>query len=329
MIARVFLMAFVVLAAVGVPLGQARAASYVVQPGDTLSGIAARANVSVASLAAANGLDNVDYVRAGVTLVIPGTTVDTAAGNGSYLVQPGDTLIGISARFGVSIATIRALNPSLGAYLLAGQRLEVCQGCSSGSGSSAPSNGTSANEYVVQPGDTLTSIASHYGISVSSVLTANSLADANLILVGTRIAIPAESASTVSGAGDAQGLIESYSQIYGVDPALALGISYQESGFNQSEISATGAVGVMQVEPYTGVVVTRLLGRQLNLYDLSDNIQAGVYWLSYLLRYYGGNVSTAVAAYYQGAHSIAVHGLYNDTIQYVSDVLALQARFGG
>jgi soluble lytic murein transglycosylase-like protein len=106
-------------------------------------------------------------------------------------------------------------------------------------------------------------------------------------------------------------------------------VGWQESGFNQTLTSRTGAIGVMQVEPYTGIHISALLGRPFNLYNVDDNVHAGVFWLSHLLAYYGGNERLAIAAYYQGTRSIAEHGFFQDTIQYVADVLSLESSFGG
>lgn len=53
------------------PAGDAE--TYVVQAGDTLSGIATRLGVTVAELMDANGLDNADYVFSGQRLIVPGT----------------------------------------------------------------------------------------------------------------------------------------------------------------------------------------------------------------------------------------------------------------
>jgi len=77
------------------------AARYVVQPGDTLSGIAARFAVRGGwpALYAANrpliGPDP-DVIRPGTVLVLPGQRAPAR-----YRVQPGDTLSGIAARFAV------------------------------------------------------------------------------------------------------------------------------------------------------------------------------------------------------------------------------------
>ncbi len=44
--------------------------------------------------------------------------------------------------------------------------------------------------YVVQPGDTLWSIASRFGVSMNDILRANGLASANYIYVGQTLYIP-------------------------------------------------------------------------------------------------------------------------------------------
>ena len=79
------------------------AARYVVRPGDTLSGIAARLAVRGGwpALYAANrpviGPDP-DVIRAGTVLVLPGRA---AAATSRYTVVAGDTLAGIAAGLGV------------------------------------------------------------------------------------------------------------------------------------------------------------------------------------------------------------------------------------
>jgi LysM repeat protein len=47
-------------------------ATYVVQPGDTLAGIALQYNLAVEDLARANDIDDLDHIEVGQVLVIPG-----------------------------------------------------------------------------------------------------------------------------------------------------------------------------------------------------------------------------------------------------------------
>lgn len=307
-----------------------QAAGYFVRSGDSLSLIAARYHVSVAALARANGITNPNLVQAGRYLAIPGGGSATG-GRMTYRVRWGDTLLGIAARYHVSIAALRSMNPRLGAYLLAGQRLTVCGACAGGA-SSAHAGGGGGGAYRVRPGDTLSAIAGRYGVSVSSLMSANGLANPNLVRIGARLTIPGGSAALPSSGyapWSVRSLIVSYASWYGLEAALPLAVGFEESGFNQAAISRTGAIGVMQVEPYTGARISQLQGRLLNLYNVNDNIRAGVYWLSVLVQYYGGNERLAVAAYYEGSRALARHGMYRDTVQYVANVMALKYRFGG
>ena len=76
--------------------------TYVVRPGDTLSGIAAAHGVSLEALQAANPqVLHHDLIRAGQTLHLPETQAHPAAApaQGSYTVKAGDTLSAIGARF--------------------------------------------------------------------------------------------------------------------------------------------------------------------------------------------------------------------------------------
>lgn len=80
--------------------------TYVIQPGDTLSGIAARYGTTVAELTRLNGISNPDKIYAGTTIKVP----ETGTGARYYTVRSGDTLSGIAARFGTSVSAIAALN---------------------------------------------------------------------------------------------------------------------------------------------------------------------------------------------------------------------------
>ncbi len=91
----------------------------------------------------------------------------------------------------------------------------------------------------------------------------------------------------------------------GVSPSLAEAIGYQESGFNNSLVSATGAIGVMQIEPGTWSYIERnLAGSSLSPSSALDNVKGGVLLLHSLLDQTGGDPNLAVAGYYQGLRSV-------------------------
>jgi soluble lytic murein transglycosylase-like protein len=122
-------------------------------------------------------------------------------------------------------------------------------------------------------------------------------------------------------------MIRSTASRWGLDPRLALAISYQESGFNMHVVSGVDAVGAMQIMPYTGTYLSNdVLHRHLDLGNAQDNITAGVALLSLLVHEAHGE-RQAVAGYYQGLQSVRDHGMFADTKQYVRDVMALRQRF--
>ena len=84
-----------------------------------------------------------------------------------------------------------------------------------------------AEQYVVQAGDTLGSIAQRYGISLDTLMQANSTADPNLLSVGMTLTIPAPNPAD---AGTAFKVIPDSELVYG--PA---GILFDVKSFIQSQ----------------------------------------------------------------------------------------------
>jgi hypothetical protein len=111
---------------------------------------------------------------------------------------------------------------------------------------------------------------------------------------------------------------------HGVDPHLALAISWQESGWQQRRRSSTGAIGAMQVMPGTGRWMSLYVGRRLNIYSLRDNVLAGVVLITVLRHQVSRR--RAIAAYYQGLGAVQEHGLYPSTRRYTRSVLSLYHR---
>jgi soluble lytic murein transglycosylase-like protein len=122
-------------------------------------------------------------------------------------------------------------------------------------------------------------------------------------------------------------MIKAAARRYGVDPALALAIAEQESGFDQRRVSSANAIGTMQVVPSSGRWAAALVGRPLDLFDTADNVVAGVAILAALRA--AAPERTAVAAYYQGLSSVRRIGMLPETRRYVANVRALRPRFGG
>jgi len=157
---------------------------HVVRRGQTLSEIAALYGVTVAQLKAWNGLRS-ERIRAGQKLRIYLSTPVAVL----HRVRRGETAHAIAQRYGVSVEDLRRWNPSSfrRGRLLAGTTLRIYLS------SPAPLDGTTAQSpgrtYIVQPGDTLFSIARRFGVSVEELRKHNDL-DGDVIWVGQRLRIP-------------------------------------------------------------------------------------------------------------------------------------------
>jgi N-acetylmuramoyl-L-alanine amidase len=271
----------------------------------------------------------------------------SASGISLYRIKPGDTLSAIAARYHTSVAELVRLNnlPGNGNLIIAGHTLRIP------AGSHAGARGSShrvISVYVVRPGDSLLAIAARQHASWRKIARINHLPSSLMVVIGQRLRIPhwVHSSSHRAGSSGASraaavfgnrwvpsrdamaATIRATAQRWGVDPRLALGISYEESGFNQRNVSVVGAIGAMQVMPSTGAFVgSAIVHRHLDLLDARDNATAGVALLAVLLRETKGNERLAAAGYYQGLASVRSRGMYADTKQYVANVLALRNRF--
>jgi LysM repeat protein len=107
---------------------------YIVQHGDTISGIAYRHGVSISSIVYANHIANPNRIYAGQRLVIPSAAPvpPTPAPSGwYYVVRRGDTLAKIALRFGTSVWRIATANNIANPNLIyPGHRLYIPKGTS-------------------------------------------------------------------------------------------------------------------------------------------------------------------------------------------------------
>lgn len=81
--------------------------TYVIQPGDTLSGIAERYGTTYQALAALNHISDPNRIIAGQTIRVP---ENSGSSPKYYTIQPGDTLSEIAERFGTTVSALMALN---------------------------------------------------------------------------------------------------------------------------------------------------------------------------------------------------------------------------
>ena len=113
---------------------------------------------------------------------------------------------------------------------------------------------------------------------------------------------------------------------YGVDPLLARGLAWQESGFQNHVRSRVGAAGVLQVTPATWSFVELFVIGQRVPRTSDGNVRVGVAYLAHLLHEFHGHTRLALAAYYQGPASVRRRGMFGETRHFVANVLALRGR---
>ncbi|MFJ4434613.1 GH25 family lysozyme [Streptomyces sp. NPDC088923] len=105
------------------PKPAAKATTYRVRAGDTLSGIAAKYGTTVSKLAALNGIKDVDRIGVGQVLKLTGSP---AAKPSTYKVRAGDTLSGIAAAHGTTVAKLAKANGIKNVNLIrVGQTLKI------------------------------------------------------------------------------------------------------------------------------------------------------------------------------------------------------------
>ncbi|MCG2623839.1 LysM peptidoglycan-binding domain-containing protein [Arthrobacter sp. I2-34] len=193
--------------------------SYTVRAGDTLSGIASRHGISLSKLLSANGLKTSSIIYPGQKLKLTGKgagTVTAAAKpaaqaatvSGSYTVKTGDTLSGIAARNGTTLAKLLSANGLKSSSIIyPGQKLKLT-GKSTAATSATPaanaaSDGASAATnatYTVRAGDTLSGIAERLGMGLSQLLAANGLSSSSTIYPGQTLKASGGTTSAASSA---------------------------------------------------------------------------------------------------------------------------------
>jgi LysM repeat protein len=175
-----------------------------------------------------------------VVLVSVGSQVPIRASSAPesrvYIVRPGDTLGAISLHFAVplsELASVNGIDPA--GVLLAGTKLKV-----------PPPATPSELTITVKAGDTLSGIASRFGIQLTELSSSNHLDPTAWLFVGQHLVIPARSSSTASLLDLAAAEASPY------PPAIAgFDISYPDC--TRTLPSATGfmIVGLNDGRPFT------------------------------------------------------------------------------
>ena len=306
-------------------------ATVTVAPGDTLSEIAERHDVTVAELLEWNDLRDPDRILAGATLIVSaaeGNSQPATAATGTHVVTAGDTLSAIAARFGTSVAALVAANG-----LADPDRIRIGQSLAL-SDTPVTTTTVAPRTHTVVAGDTLGRIAERYGVKPGVLAADNDISNPNLIVIGMVLTIgerapqadptpsttvpsttvPSPTVPSTTDARPAEAVLlapifSHWADVYNVPQDLVEAIAWKESDWTPGAVGTNGRLGIMQLSPNTvDMIEGGLIGREMDPLDADDGVQMGTRFLRYLLDRTDSE-REAVAAWVQG-----LEGVQNDGV---------------
>jgi N-acetylmuramoyl-L-alanine amidase len=260
--------------------------TYKVTAGDTVSSIAGKFGLSTASVLALNGLSWKSLIFPGQVLqlaksstVTPPTATPNTSTTASkkYTVVRGDTMSGIAKKYKVTTAAILKANKlTWSSVIYPGQKITI-PGTTTTTpkppvvvddpGTDTPTGPVVVNgTHLIKAGDTLSSIAKKYGISLQALLTANKLTASSTIYAGKSLVIPGVATTTPAGTGSTVTLLSGAQETnaktiitvgrnlgvsdYGI--VIALAAAMQESTMRNIDYGDRDSVGLFQQRPSAG-----------------------------------------------------------------------------
>lgn len=193
----------------------------------------------------------------------PEGEISTAAAPSTYRVAGGDTVSSIAGRYGLSTASVLALN-GLGwkSTIFPGQVLKLSSGAVAITAAPAAAPSASSGRYTIVSGDTISRIASKFGVTTQAILTANGLGWSSIIYPGQSLAIPG--ATTAAAAPVSATPISSVTPIAAA-PAAASGTYTIVSGDNVTKIASKLGVSLQSLLSANGLGASSIIyaGRTL------------------------------------------------------------------
>ncbi|MGL2223255.1 glucosaminidase domain-containing protein [Oenococcus oeni] len=157
------------------------------------SSVSSSSATSSSASSAASSASSVSSSSATSSSASSTSSSSTSSSSKSYTVASGDTLTSIAKAYGTTVSAIAtANNISNPDYIYVGEVLTIGSSTStstSTSSTSSSSTSSSSKSYTVASGDTLTSIAKAYGVSISTLAKLNNISNTNLIYAGTTLKI--------------------------------------------------------------------------------------------------------------------------------------------
>ncbi|MGQ9626542.1 MAG: LysM peptidoglycan-binding domain-containing protein [Anaerolineae bacterium] len=167
-----------------------------VRPGETLLFIADYYGTTVEAIIKANGIEDPRWLIVGEEILIPIPTPTTIASTPEavrtierepliHIVEPGENPASIAAKYGTTAEALMEANDITDPRSLrVGQELVIPNA------SSGPTRVVEMAIHIVEPGDTLLSIAYRYDSTVEGIMAANDIDDPRFLRVGQKLVIP-------------------------------------------------------------------------------------------------------------------------------------------
>jgi soluble lytic murein transglycosylase-like protein len=194
--------------------------------------------------------------------------------------------------------------------------------------------------YTVRAGDSFYGIAQRFSISPAQLARANGLRLNSPLFPGRVLTIPVQLPAGLPANLPAAlmanpdrllqyPLFVAAAKEFAVPADLLMATAYIESGWKQSAVSKTGAVGLGQLKPDTSSWVATVLlhDPSLDPSDPRDNLRMSARFLRYVLDTSGGDTARALAAYYQGPGSVRRDGITATGLSYASRILGARPSF--
>ncbi len=197
---------------------------YQIRSGDSLRSVAARYGITHTELARMNGLPSTADLQLGNRLNVPAGRTATAlddtdtptrparestatatkksrVATENYTVKPGDSLIGLAARHGISADELAELNSTdAKRNLLLGEKIRVPRRTPEAIDAAATRtervekkerrDNNPSNVYTIKSGETLTGLAARYGISVGQLAALNDIPPGTSVRAGDTLNVP-------------------------------------------------------------------------------------------------------------------------------------------
>lgn len=175
--------------------------TYKVRPGDSLSEIAARSNTTVAQIRRDSNITG-SVIHPGQIIKVRYTPKGYKPGTGTkaktHVVARGESIARIAKRNGVTVQDILQANniPAKEASKIRpGKRLVIpSKGGAKSSGKGSTSGSAKSKTHTISRGESLSTIAKRYGVTVQELRSANNLSakQADKIQAGQKLTIPAK-----------------------------------------------------------------------------------------------------------------------------------------